>query len=231
MKSVSFVTQCYAKDYNFVLDENRLKQSIFNHNFIFDEILVIINISEKYDEIIEKCENLKSKGVITGYYLVFDYLDKICEHYKITEQMFKDVKSFYLNLYNLAAIYLAKSEYIVFYTGDSICINGDNWVVNSIKLLEKNKNYLTTNLPWGSTPITEHYSENESFYFSKSSFSDQNYMVKKSTFLNPDIIQHKALKNFPHGDTFEMRVYGYMVLNDKIRCIHKTGEYKHENFF
>jgi hypothetical protein len=232
MNTVTFATQCYEKDYSFVLDEERLIGSINNNNHDFKEKIVIINISNNYDNIIKKCEDLKSKNIISNYYLVEEHLKDICEHYKISEQHFNDKKSFYINLYNLASIYLSRSDYVVFYTGDSICVKKSDWIKDSIKILESNAEYLNTNLLWCDTPVSEHYSEIDNFYLSKSSFSDQNYMIRRNDFLNPEIIKYKTTtKFFPHGDTFEMRVFGYMENKNKIRCIHKIGKYEHRNFF
>lgn len=231
MNTVTFATQCYEKDYSLVLDDERLRGSIISNNYDFKEKLVIINISNNYDNIIKKCEDLKSKNIISNYYLVEEHLKDICEYYKISEQFFNDKKSFYINLYNLASIYLSRSDYVVFYTGDSICVKKSDWIKDSIKILESNVEYLNTNLLWGDTPVSEHYSEIDNFYLSKQSFSDQNYMIRRNDFLNPEIIKYKSTKFFPHGDTFEMRVFGYMQNNNKIRCIHKIGKYEHKNFF
>jgi hypothetical protein len=231
MNTVTFATQCYEKDYSFVLDDKRLINTINNNNYQFKEKLVIINISNNYDNIIKKCEDLKYKNIITNYYLVEEHLEDICEHYKISEEFFNDKKSFYINLYNLASIYLSQSDYVVFYTGDSICVKKSDWIKDSIKILESSVEYLSANLLWSDTPVSEHYSEIDNFYLSKASFSDQNYMVRRNEFLNPEIIKYKSTKFFPHGDTFEMRIFGYMQNNNKSRCIHKIGKYEHKNFF
>ncbi len=231
MKSVTFSTQCYDRDWYLVLDEDRLSSNISNNNFKFSESIVLINISDDYSDIKEKCESLKSKGIITDYYLICDYLEEICNHYSISESTFSSKKSYYLNLYNLAAIYLSKSDYVVFYTGDSICVNKSKWINDSLDILKEDSKYLCTNQKWSSSPITEHFKEIDNFYVSDSSFSDQNYMIKRKKFLDPEIIKNLSEKNFPHGDTFEMRVHGYMKKYGMYRCIHKTGQYEHLNFF
>jgi hypothetical protein len=232
MSTVSFFTQCYDKDYQFVLNEERLTKSIENCNFNFNEKAIVVNISNEYQDIIKKCEELKSKNIITDFYLIKDYVKEICNQYNIEERDFENKKSFYINLYNLASIFLCKSDYLVFFTGDSICTKKSCWVQDSIDQLSLGKPYFITNLEWEGGYINEHYDENDKFRFSRVSVSDQNYLVKRDLVLSPDIVECRSLtKEFPHGDTFESRLYNYMENNDLVRCIHKTGKYLHQNFF
>lgn len=232
MPSVSFFTQCYDKDYVYVLNEQRLTESINNCNFNFNEKVVVINISNDYKDILDRCNYLKSKNVITDYYLIEDYIKQICEFYQIEEKDFTNKKAFHINLYNLASIFLCKSDYLVFFTGDSVCTKKSNWILDSITILEKGSPYFITNLEWEGGYISEHYDEDNLFRYSRASVSDQNFMVRVNSLRKPEIVECRSLtKEFPHGDTFESRLYHYMETNDLVRCIHKKGKYLHKNFF
>jgi hypothetical protein len=230
-ESISFVTNCYEKDYTTVLDTHRLISNIASNGVHFDEKIIIVNIFKKNKIIEDMCKQLINDNVITHYYMTCDYISEIHTQFNISKSSFSNEWIYNNNMFNLASIYLSKSKYMVFYTGDSICIQPSNWIPDSIKLFSSSSDVIVCNNKWAEdiTNQQTRIRETNEFYIGIG-FSDQNYMVRRADVLNDEILIYRSPYPYPHGDTFEMRFDGYMRKHNKLRATHKLGIYKHKNF-
>jgi hypothetical protein len=226
LNKITYATQCYEKDYLNVLNEEHLTRCIFNNNYDFLEKIIIINPSKDYSNIIKCCDKLIDKNIITNYYIAEKYTDKICNFFNIN----RNIPAFYTFLYGLLPIYLSKAEYLLFYTGDAWAINPVNWIDDSVSLINSNNLYKSCNLSW-CKDIGEDFAENDKFYFSRVSFSDQNFFIKIADFRKNDIMNYNSSKtDFPLGNTFEYKMCAYMEKYNYIICTYKNGFYLHKNW-
>ena len=57
------------------------------------------------------------KGVISDYFFVEDYIDEALKHFELTKEALG--KGYHYSNHELVTIYLCKTDYILFYTGDT----------------------------------------------------------------------------------------------------------------
>ena len=57
------------------------------------------------------------KGVISNYFFVEDYIDEALEYFELTKEALG--KGYHYSNHELASIYLCKTDYLLFFTGDT----------------------------------------------------------------------------------------------------------------
>jgi len=231
---IDFFTQCYEKDYQLVLNKNRL---ISLNKKVKKQFNIIINLSRNYQEIKKICENLKQSNIISDFFCVNEKLEQILNYFNVEKCHFKNERNFNICLYGMAALFFCKSEYLCFFTGDSMPIDISNFVQDSIKHDEKNSSLFTYMLSWTQRSellLQESCFEDSNFYYNCNPvrFSDQNFLINAKKLNNyKNIFQDFTESGFPDIDAFESRFNKFMLKNDILRCVYKHGTYIHENFF
>ena len=240
-KKVTFATSCYENDWQEILSDNYLKDIIFNHDFaFFEKILIINNVTEKnLNQVIAKAEEKIKAGIITKYYLAKDYIEKILTHFCLERESFKvdpmqgydidDDWIFFNALAPLCAIYVAKSDFLLYQTGDVYLDEKISWIDKALKKLEKRKIFVA-NLLWNyksDEAKKESYKKDKDFFYSKDGFSDQQFLVKVHNFKRPIYNEIRNDRLFPRGDVFEKRVYSFMKNHKLKRITYRRGSYIH----
>jgi len=230
LKTVTFATACWERDWKFLLnDPNYLSvHQIQNHLFPFAERLLIINNVQDLEAVKKAADAKVKEGVLTRYVVAEDVLP----FFELQRSDFNDWQ-YYNALAPLNAIYHCQSDYLLYHTGDVYLKEPVQWIDRALAFMEKDPNKKVANLLWNDNykeAKKESWRQTWNFFVSKSGFSDQMFLVKKEDFCAPiygEIRPDGA--HFPRGDVFEKRVFSYMKNRGFERITFKGGSYIHEN--
>ncbi|MGD2170379.1 MAG: hypothetical protein PVI40_09085 [Chlamydiota bacterium] len=244
-KSVTFATACWEEDWKtLLLDDNYLNEKMISpHLYDFEEKILIINNVKDRKKVEKLAQDKVQKNILTGYVIAEDISSNVLDFFQLKRSDFKkgDDAHLYANVDNdwiyynalapLSAIYSAKSDYLLYMTGDSYLKDPVSWIDKSVAMLEKKEKVKVANLIWNGKideVKKESYKKNRNFFFAKEGFSDQLFLVSLETFKKP--IYHEIREDshhFPRGDVFEKRVFSYLKNRGYERLIFKHGSYTH----
>lgn len=248
LPSVTFATSCWEKDWRQILldpDYLRVRQ-IGNHLFPFQEKVLIINNVEDLACVKKATLNLVEEGVLTRFVVAEEIEQEMMPYFQlqradflpgIDAPLYEGVNSdwiYYNALGPLSAVYTAKSDYLLYLTGDVHLDKPVRWIDKALRRMEKRDSYKVANLVWNENykeARKESYFCNWNFYVAKQGFSDQMFLVKTSDFQRPiysEIREDSA--HFPRGDVWEKRVFSYMKNRGWERITYRRGSYTHKNF-
>ncbi len=229
--SVTFATSCWEKDWRQILlapDYMAVKQ-IGNHSYAFTERLLIINNVDDLEVVKRAAQEKVDLGILTRYAVAGDVLP----HFVLKRSDFNDWQYFNA-LGPLNAIKEAKSDYLLFVTGDVYLKEPVDWIGKAIKFMEKDPNIKVANLTWNDNyreAKKESYRKTWNFFVATRGFSDQMFLVRCADFKAPIYGEVRADgAHYPRGDVFEKRVFSYMVNRGWERITFRGGSYTHENF-
>lgn len=231
-KEVSFFTQCYDRDYLYVLNEERILNTTQLIKLPYN---VIINLCDNYMTVKEHCEILRKKKLINNYFCVNEYQYDILKDFDLTEQQFTCNLNYKICLNGMAALFFCKTRYLFFLTGDSIPTYMINFIRDCLIHDKQTLELCTYTLNWADSldhprSQSHFYKEDEKFLYDKY-FSDQNFLVNKNHLIIKKLLQEFNTTGYPNIDDFESRFSKYMSDNNISRAIYKAGNYKHQNFF
>lgn len=233
MTSVTFATSCWERDWDILLRTKFLQNKIERNAYDFAKKTLIINNVNNRVKVEKYAKEAVDKGVISDYFFVEDYIDEALEHFELTKEALG--KGYHYSNHELASIYLCKTDYLLFYTGDTWLDKKVVWVQSAVAEFEKNSEYKVANLIWNyrcDDAKMEASSELENFYVGFG-FSDQCFLVRTADFkapiyneVNPDSERYPKYG----GETFEKRVDSWMRNHKYLRLTFKHGSYLHEDF-
>src|SRR6266498_4587827 len=116
LPTVTFETQCYENDYDYILTGDRLKKTIAHCNFAFTKRVVIINKVANRKKVAELAENCKQRGVIDDYYFADDHVTAALEHFKLHPKSF--TTGYYVSRCQLIGLWLCQTDYLLHFTAD-----------------------------------------------------------------------------------------------------------------
>ena len=228
--AVTFATTVWEKDWRqILLDPEYLPvRQIGNHLFPFAERLLIINNVEDAEGARRAAEKWVEKGV----------LSRVVTAEKGTLGFFglEGLSGwFYYNAIGpLTAIRECATPFLVYLTGDVRLDGPLDWIRPSLLKMEQNRNFKVANPVWnGRYDEAKREAKGKSgpFYVGREGFSDQMFLVRTDDFRQPIYNETRGdAGHFPHGDTFEKRVFSYMKNRGWERIIFRRGSYTHENF-
>jgi hypothetical protein len=235
MTNVTYATNCWEKDWYYILNDSRLKKIIDNNSYDFDYRLLIIN-NVKEDTVkplLKAIDHAIKIGAFTDFYFVNDHYEEALDAISLKRS---DIDIGYnYSISEWVAIHLCKTKYITYYMGDSIVDSNHDWITPSIKLLEDNENIKVANPLWSyrhNEAMAESVYELKDFYIGHG-FSDQCFLVRKEDFYadiykeyHPDQIRYPVHA----GDCFERRVYSWMRNKQVLRATYKHCSYIHKNW-
>jgi len=246
--TVCFATAVWERDWKHVLlDEQYLtKKLIANHEYPFDEKLLIINNVNDKEKVIQCANALIEKKIFTRVALAEDFANETLQFFHLEKKDFKGENQnqafeivrpkwvYYNALAPLSAIYLCKSDYLLYVTADVSMQKPVKWIESAIDRMQRKSVYKVANLVWNDKydeAKKESYKTDRDFFVAKQGFSDQCFLVRREDFRQP--IYHEIRKDanhYPRGDVFEKRVFSYMKNRKWKRLIYRHGSYTHENF-
>ncbi len=248
LPSVTFATSVWDKDWRHVLldpDYLRVRQ-IGNHSFPFSERLLVINNVSDPSAVRAAAEAKVADGTLTGYCLSDEIAPTALSFFQLERADFRvgpDAPNYigvnpdwiyYNALGPLSALYAARSEYLLYLTGDVKLDKKVDWIGQSIRRMEKSAFLKVANLVWNGRvheARKESYKREWNFYLAKEGFSDQMFLVKTSDFRQPIYGEIRPdSSHFPRGDVWEKRAFSAMKNRGWERLIYARGSYTHENF-
>jgi hypothetical protein len=141
---------------------------------------------------------------------------------------------YYNALGPLCSLYAARSEYLLYLTGDVRLDRKVDWIGKAIRKMQKRKSCKVANLVWNKRygeAFRESYKVGWNFFRAKEGFSDQMFLVKTSDFRAPIYGEiREDSSHFPRGDVWEKRAFSAMKNRSWERLIYWRGSYTHENF-
>lgn len=232
--SITFATNCWEEDWEYLLKEGLLEQMIDNCHYKFDcKILCIGNVAD-----IKKVEPYAQKkvdaGVIDRYIILRDNAEQVLDFYEIDKDSFNGGYNY--SIAPLTAIYFSNTDLFLFFTGDSrLEPDNDGWIEKASSMLLDSKDYFVANPLWNrciDELKSESLSETEDWAVGFG-FSDQCFLVRTVDFRKPIYNEkHPASERFPKhaGDSFEKRVNSYMHNHNLYRLTSKKISYLNQNF-
>ena len=232
---ITFETKVWENDWESLIKTPRLEKMIkLCHSNFSTKVLYINNVSDR-GAVEAKAEDLILNKIIDKYVYVDAFADLALNHFNLSRE--KLGRGYYYSIAELVSIYLAKTEYLLHFSGDTIAADDvpPVWLEAGIKSLKDNRDVKVFNLTWNNSydmAKRESQFENEDCYFGFG-FSDQMYLVRSAEF-KERIYEYydEASKRYPAygGDLFEKRVDSWMRQKKYLRATYKHGSYIHENF-
>lgn len=247
MKTCSFATSCWEKDWRLVLlDPTYLAiRQIANNCFPFAERLLIINNVNDRAQVRAVAEQKVQEGVLTRYLFASDIADEMLSFFKLQRTDFRMGSDaglytgvnpdwiYYNALGPLTSIYTATSDYLLYLTGDVRLDSPVRWIARSMRLMEKNPKIGVANLVWNHNTKEakrESYKTTWNYYFANQGFSDQMFLINRRRFAAPIYGEIRPdSHHYPRGDVFEKRVFSFLKNRNLERITYRRGSYIHEN--
>ena len=233
MRSITFATNCWERDWDILLKTEFLKNKISRNAYDFTKKTLLINNVDNRKKVEEYSRNMVDKGVITDYFFVEDYIDEALKSFQLSKDALG--KGYYYSNHELVGIYLCDTDYLLYFTGDTWLDKKNDWIEPALIELEKNENFKVANPVWNrkdDEAKKESTSEIENFYVGFG-FSDQCFLVRTKDFKAPIYNESNPLsERYPKygGETFEKRVDSWMRNHNFLRLTFKNGYYVHEDF-
>lgn len=233
--SCTFATTCWENDWRHILltpDYLRVKM-IGNHGYPFAERLLVINNVRNLTEVKDAADRHVREGTLTRYLIAEELEEEAFAFFHLKKSDFPNDWVYYNALGPLVAIYALQTDYLLYHTGDVFLENPVDWIAKSIRLMEKKPQIQVANLIWNHAireVKKESYGKSWNFFYANEGFSDQQFLVKKSTFRAPIYGEiREDSHHYPRGDVFEKRVFSFLKNRDLERIICRRGSYTHEN--
>jgi hypothetical protein len=243
MSSVTFFTQCYEGDWESIILNGGIQRKLENLNYEFTKkILIITNVNNR--EIVEESsKHLKENNVIDYYYFTDDYSDKVLEYFDIDKNTFNG--GYWYSIAPLLSIYLCETEYLMYLTGDSLVEQKEyDWISRGVEMMLSNPKIKSVNPIWNHDFNNAEQQENElhNNKFEKNSewwygqgFSDQCFLIKTETFKDKIYNNHNELSDIHYpkyaGESFEKRVYAFLLNQNYYRITNKQITYFHPRWY
>lgn len=241
MATVTFETQCWENDYEYILTGDRLKKMIEHCNYKFDHRQVIINKVYRRKKVQALAERCKQAGIIDAYYFAEDYVKPTLKHFGLTKSSFKG--GYYYSRCQLVGLFLCTTDYLLHFTTDSSIAkpNTSTWIAEGVALMDANDKYVCANPSWiisrdgvtfGADGAKQEASSELDHWYVGYGFSDNCYLVPTKLFKQRIYNEyHPASDRFPlyAGECFEKRVDSYMRNHGLLRLSYKTLWYEHTN--
>jgi hypothetical protein len=230
-QSVTFETQCYENDYEYVLDPQYLKKAIQNCNFDFAKRTVLINKVNDRKRVAELAERCVQEGAIDAYYFADDYVEKALAYFDIDPASFKG--GYYYSRCQLIGLMLSESDYQLHFTADTqMEDNTSHWIKDAIALMQADERYVCATPLWYQSyeGAEAEAVEERGDWFAGYGFSDNCYLVPTKLFKQRIYGEYnQASDRYPWyaGECFEKRVDSYMRNHDLLRLMNKKVSYVH----
>lgn len=230
--TIQFDTKVWEGDFRVVLQPHRMRAMIERNKHDFSRRLVMINNVDAMSGAVRRCKALVRSGIIDDFVVVDEHAQAVLDHFELDRNDFGI--GYRYSIAELTALYLADSDLILHFAGDSMLDRDHDWVPASIDLLARRPEVAVVNLVWDGRlewVRAESSYEDATFCYSQG-FSDQMYMVRRSEFA--DRIyghSHPDSERYPSygGELFEKRVDSWMRGANRLRAVSKAGSYYHRN--
>ncbi len=143
---VDLVVNCYERTYQKVLSHGFVTALEKQTNFKFTQKIVLINNVIDRNRAVILAQRLQSSGEISNWFFVADELPHALEVVGLTE---KDLgRTIHYSDCALVAVTLNGSPYICYWYAEVVLVQHNNWISESLALLEKRRDVLVANPQW-----------------------------------------------------------------------------------
>ena len=243
MKSVTFFTQCYEGDWQAIILNGGIERKLENLDYKFTKKILIITNVENRDIVEESIKQLVDKNILDGYFFTDDYSDEVLEFFNIDKDSFNG--GYWYSISPLLSIYLCDTDYMVYLTGDSLTEKTDyDWISKGIEMMLLNPKIKSANPVWNhdfnnaeqqENNLNNHTFEKSLEWWYGQGFSDQCFLIKTETFKNKIYNNHNNLSDIHYpkyaGESFEKRVYSFLLNQNYYRITNKQITYFHPRWY
>ena len=240
-EKVVLATTVYERSFRNVLDDSHW----FFNCYMDKEIKKIVIVNNVNDE---------SRGELNSLINLFSDRADFIDHLDIKKDALEffgcdlqeTEQSYWYSIQYFCQMFYAKNlgfDYL-FNVGADCPINSfnvDDFIKDSIEILEKNHKVLLTTIPWSPGDFTETGNHEQNYFgikdrddlfWTSKVVSDQVFMVKISKLTGGIFNNKENLHPFPGygGDSFEKRFCNHLIRNDFLRSIYKKHYYTHKSF-
>lgn len=233
MSVITFASTCWENDWDVLLKTNYLRNNIIRNFYNFDQRVLLINNVNNCKLVVKYAKILVKKNIIDDYVIVEDYVKNTLDFFKLTKDDLG--KGYFYSIAVLVSIYVCTTDFMLYYTGDSILKYPINWISEAIDIMNQRNDIKVANLCWNNRYFeakNDSISEVGNFYIG-TGFSDQCFLIKTENF-RAKIYNEKnaASERYPNHarGSFEERVDSWMRNNNYKRITHKTKSYFNNNF-
>jgi hypothetical protein len=234
-------TTLYEKNFRSVLSKSHWFFNISSPS-IFKKVLILNNIKEDSLDELHKLINLFTDDdiIFVDGNVRKDSLKMFMCDLKESDKSYWYSIQYFCQMYTSEKL---KCDYLM-NVGADCEIKSDyieDFIENSIKILNENDKVLLTTMPWapGDFSDTGMHEQNfyniaersETFWFSKV-VSDQVFIVKPKKLMGGIFNNIENLHPFPGygGDSFEKRFCNHLIRNNYLRAIYKKYYYTHVSY-
>ena len=230
---VTFVTSCYEKDWQIVLQTKRLEQMIVRNQFSFSRRILLINNVTDPTVVERSAEQAVKTGVIDEFYRVESIADEVLAKFDIDKESFRG--GYCYSIQHLAGIFLCQTPFLLNFTADSILATGVDWVNPAVECLQNRLDVKVVNPVWNHDyrGAKEESSMEDDTFFYGYGFSDQCFLIRAADFQSAIYNEtNPASERYPKygGELFEKRVDAWMRNHGYLRATNKSCSYVHKNF-
>jgi hypothetical protein len=232
---ITFGTQCYEKDWKFLLKGNYLKQMIERCKYNFAQKILIINNVNNRREVEKYAKKLCQQNVLDKYYFASDHTKSALNSVEI-EMDEGETGYYYLNA-PLVCVNKCETKYLLYFTTDaymaSKCPNG--WIDLAISIFEMRDHIIVANPVWNycyEEAIAESFDKIDDFCIGYG-FSDQCFLIETDNFKKNIYNEKNPLsERYPlYADgSFEKRIDSFMRNKGYLRITYMKGSYIHNDF-
>ena len=241
MKSVTYNTTCWEKDWEAMLTTEYIQRNIEFNDYPFAKKVLWINNVEDYSKVSNAAQKLIEEGVLTHFYKVDDVIEDAMRHFHLSRADNSLGRGFPYSVGPLCGIYMCDTDWFLHYTGDAtLTEKATRWIPKTMAYMARNENYKTGNLMWarGRSKISWGTLDRESHFQDDDwavgyGFSDQCFLAETQMLKTLDYnMQHKLSdkrfsKQRKPGTSFEKRIEAWKLNNNFHRVTYKQNFYVH----
>lgn len=230
---VTFFTNCWEGDWRYLLKTPRLQNMIERNDFPFTEKILCISNVNNLSLVKKYADKMVKNGIITSYFSAQEFSKEALDFFHLSAEELK--QSYHYTISPLTSLYLCKTEYLVYQTGDVILYEKADWITPSLSGLQERSQFVVANPVWDKKfdgAKSESSAENDKFFIGFG-FSDQCYLIKCDVFKKPIYKEwNDASARYPEYVMwgFERRVDSWMRNNNLNRLTYKSASYRHDSF-
>jgi len=236
---ITLNTTIWDGDFDSVLDETSWF-FCYQHPLVTEKMLTVNNIRpENKDRLLSKIKKIQEKHSVKIVW-VDEKKEEAKKFFNI--DINEKTLGYYYTIQYFVFILECKTPYIFNVSADCDVYFEDDFLKDSIEILEKDPYAITTTLPWSIDTSVGQHEENEMFriihkkmpllekFYYSIGFSDNTFIgnIEKLKKINYNL-DHPLAQYFPlyGGNCFEKRVCSYFLHTESYRLIYKKYHYIH----
>ena len=232
---ITFGTQCYEKDWKFLLKGDYLKQMIERCKYNFAQKILIINNVNNKSEVEKYAKKLCQQGLLDKYYFASDHAKSVLDSVEI--KMDEGEKGYYYLNAPLVCVNKCETKYLLYFTTDAYMASkcSNEWIDLAISIFEMRDDIIVANPVWNycyEEAIAESFDRIGDFCLGYG-FSDQCFLIEADNFKKNIYNEKNPLsERYPaYGDGgFEKRIDSFVRNKGYLRITYMKGSYIHNDF-